>query len=136
MFEERINIILADDSKAFLEALGVLLKKCLRCNVIDVCYNGKELAENRNLSKADLIITDIQMPVMSGIEAARRVNYRYPDLFMVALTMHMEQVYLDEIIGAGFRGFVYKPEVAGKLKDVIKLVMNKQFVFPKNLMIK
>lgn len=136
MSKEKINIILVDDSKAFLEALQVVLKKCTNCNVIDICYNGKELVGCESLPKADLIISDIEMPEMNGIEAAKRVNYSYPQLPMLALTMHIEGVFLEDIVMAGFRGFVYKPEVSIKLNDVINKVLNKQFVFPDYLIIK
>lgn len=133
MVKDIINIILVDDSKYFVEGMKIILRNYPKCFVLATCSNGKELLESPLLQKADLILMDIQMSVMNGIEAARRVNYEYPNLPIVALTMHLEKVFLDDIIGVGFKGVIYKPEVSKKLNEVIPKVMNKQFVFPDNL---
>jgi len=52
---------------------------------------------------------------------------------MVAITLHKDEVFLQDIIGAGFKAFVYKPEVASSLIKVINRVLNNEFVFPNNL---
>lgn len=135
MQRDVINIILADDSTSFMDGLELILAKSPNCVIIDKCYNGKELLECPNLHKADLLITDIEMPLMNGIEAARRINYVFPFLPMIAITMHQEKIFLQEIIMAGFKGFIYKPEVSHKLNDVIQQVLNDKFAFPNNLKI-
>lgn len=136
MSKEKLNIILVDDSKSFLEALQIVLDKYFMCSVLDICYDGKELVESKKLHQADLIISDIEMPGMNGLEAAMLVNQRYSKLPMIALTMHIDKVFIDDIIYAGFRGFVYKPEVSKKLPDVINQVLNKKFAFSNSLNIK
>ncbi|NJO91181.1 MAG: response regulator transcription factor [Chloroflexia bacterium] len=135
MTKEKINIILVDDSKVFIEGLKIILSKCLNCFVLDTCNNGNELLESQYLSESDLIILDIEMPVMNGLEAAKRVNIIYPYLPMLALTMHYDKVFLEDIIGAGFKGFIYKPEVSKRLNEVISKILNNEFVFPDNLKI-
>ena len=136
MVKGTINIILVDDSKVFIEGLKILLTNDTNYYVLDTFRNGKELLESPKLSIADLIIMDIQMPVMDGIEAAKRVNSEYHNLNMLALTMHLDKVFLEDIIGAGFKGFIYKPEVPKKLKNVIQEILDNKFVFPENLKIK
>ena len=131
--KDKINIILVDDSKVFIEGLKVILSKFFNYHLLDICNNGKELIESPNLPEADLIIMDIEMPVMNGIEAARRINSEYPNLTMLALTMHLEKVFLEDIIEAGFKGLIYKPEASKKLNGVIREIMNDKLVFPENL---
>ena len=136
MLKEEINIIIADDNKQFIEGLKVVLKKCSRYTVIDSCTNGMELTESPYLYKADLLITDLEMPVMNGIEAVKKINYKYPRLPVIVLTMHLEKVFLQDIISAGIKGFVYKPDVSIKLIEVISQVLDNNFVFPYKLKIK
>lgn len=71
--------------------------------------------------------------MLNGIEAGKKINFMYNGLPMIAVTMNQEDVYLKEIIGAGFKGFIYKPDVAKSLTDVIDHVMNNEFVFLKCL---
>lgn len=127
------NIIIADDNSEFIEGLRLILSKDSKYQILDTCSNGLELTKNENLAKADLLLIDIEMPEMNGIDAAIAVNYDYPKLPMIALTMHQEKVYLNEIICAGFKGFIYKPDVPKQLAEVIHLVKNDKFCFPDNL---
>lgn len=133
ILKDMLKIIIVDDSKVFLEALQENIKKVVGCVVIGVHYNGKELVESPYLKEADLILSDIEMPEMNGLEAARRVNYKFPKIHMIALTVHVEKFHMQEIIEAGFKGFIHKPEVSKKLSSVIKAVVKNKFVFPDNL---
>ena len=133
MIAENINIIIADDNETFLEVLKLILAKNKKYNIIETCYNGEELLECKMLHKADLILCDIEMPVFDGIEATRRINFNYPKLPVIALTMHIEKIYLTDIIMAGFKGFIYKPEIKDKIHEVIEEVLNDNFIFPDNL---
>lgn len=135
MKNEIINIIIAEDSEHFLEGLKIVLKRYSKYKIIDVCRNGQELLESPVLNAADLIITDIEMPVMNGLEAARRINSQRSTICMIAITMHIESVFLNDLIMVGFKGFVYKPDVSLQLHSTIELVLSNQFVFPQNLKI-
>lgn len=127
------NIVIADDSPIFAEGLNVLVDSWPDYKIIEVCKNGMELVESTVLSIADIALVDIEMPVMNGFEAARLVNKKQPNLPMIALTMYQEQAYLKDIIFAGFKAFIYKPEVPTKLFEVINQVLNNKYIFPKNL---
>lgn len=131
-----IKVITVDDNKNLHEGLDILLGNQPEFEIIARYYNGKELLDSPELGLADLVLSDIDMPVMNGIDAAIRVNFKYPKLKLIALTMHLDKVYMEEIISAGFQGFVYKPNIAMELLDTINEVMNNKFAFPKNLKIK
>ena len=129
----KINVIIADDSPEFIEGLSLMISKDLNLKILDICNNGLELINSSYLWQANLLLIDIEMPIMNGLDAAMRINYKRPELTMVALTMHKEKVYLYEIISAGFKGFIHKPNVPNQLFEVIHAVMNNRFVFPKDL---
>lgn len=130
-----INIIIADDSPVFIEALSFLFSKNQKYNIIDVCSNGLELVSSKNIYHADILLIDIEMPVMNGYQAATKINFNYSSLPMIALTMHSENVYLSEFIKAGFRGYIHKPDSYQNLFRVIDEVINNKMVFPKNIKI-
>ncbi|MBN1952928.1 MAG: response regulator transcription factor [Bacteroidales bacterium] len=131
----RIKIIIADDNEDFLEGVQILLATRDDTEVIAVYRDGAELLDSPKLYDADLIISDIQMPSLNGIDAASRINFRYHHIPMIALTMHMDKLYLNDIIGAGFKGFVYKPDAAIDLFPTIDAVLDNKFVFPKGIMV-
>ena len=132
-FSKTLNIIIADDSKEFLEGLQYMLSENEDYSIVDVASNGEQLLNSDNLTITDLVITDIEMPKINGIEVAKKINYRYPNIYMIALTMYLDQVYLTEIVEAGFKGFIYKPDIAVNLYDTITRVLNNEYVFPEKL---
>ncbi len=133
---DTIGIIIADDNKSFIEGIEIVLSTDSNYTVLDKCYNGQELVKSTYLHDAQIILSDIEMPLIDGIKAAKNINYRYPRLPMIALTMYMDRVFLNDIVNAGFRGFVYKPDTARYLLPTIEKVLNNEFVFPENLKLK
>ncbi|MEN8119880.1 MAG: response regulator transcription factor [Bacteroidota bacterium] len=130
---DNIKIIIADDSPKYIEGLKVLLSTSSKYQILEVCENGRELIQSSKLHLADLLLIDINMPEMNGLEAARIIDVDYPHLPMIAITMYQDELYLKDIISMGFNAFVHKPEAANNLLIVIDQVLNKKFVFPNNL---
>lgn len=133
---KKTKVIIADDNKNFIEGLQVLLSMNEQFEIIDICYNGEELLNSKYLPIANLVLSDIDMPELDGISACKQINYKYPEIPLIALTMYIDKVFLEDIIQAGFKGFVHKPDTATNLLDVIKKVLNNQFIFPSNLQVK
>jgi len=135
MEDKKVKIIITDDYPDFIEALTVMLASELNYEVIGACSNGLELVESEKLLSADLLLIDIDMPVMNGLDAARQINIKLSHIPMIALTMHQDKVYLADIIKAGFKGFVHKPKITDTLLDVIPKVLNNTYAFPHGLKI-
>jgi DNA-binding NarL/FixJ family response regulator len=127
--DAKIDVLIVDDNQKFIEAVGMFLSMKKKYSVLGSALNGKELLEHPMLHKADVILMDCEMPVMNGIEAARQVNYLCPYKKMIAVTMFDDQRDLLELLGAGFNGYIYKPEIASKLESVIERVFNNEYVF-------
>lgn len=131
--EDKIKIIITDDSPSFMEGLELLLVSGGRFEIIGRCANGAELCRDRNLSMADLLLIDFEMPVMNGIEAAKKINFIHPQIPMIIVTMNIQTIFLKDVVYAGFKGFVYKANLQSELLPTIEKVLNNKFVFPKEL---
>jgi len=133
--EEKIKIVIADDNQNFLEGLKAHLGLSSQFYILETFCDGKDLLNSNLLSEADLVMLDIQMTEMNGIETAKRLNDMFNDLPIIALTMHDEKAYLDELLGVGFKGFIYKPNLTNNLFEVIERVMQDEYYFPTHLKI-
>lgn len=130
---EKTNIIIVDDNPAFLKGISTFISKKAKFNVVETLNSGDELLESKNIGLADLILLDIEMPGINGIETAKKVNFKYPHIKIVAITMYREKVYLRQLVAAGVNGFMNKTEVPEKLFSTIETVMNNKFMFPDNI---
>lgn len=106
--EEKLNILIVDDHEFFRNGLKMVINRLKYARVIGEASNGKEFLELLRQKEPDIVLIDIQMPLMNGIEATRRALEEYPDLKIVALTMFDDEEYVQSMIDAGARGFLLK----------------------------
>ena len=130
---DKIRLILVDDSKLFLKGISFLLSSDDRFEVIASLNSGDDLVSHPKLGLADLILLDIEMPGMNGIEAAKQINFKHPRIFIIAITMYQDKLYLHQLISAGFKGFVSKEKVSEDLIPAIDQVYKNEYVFPSNI---
>lgn len=133
--DKKINIIVVDDNPAFLEGIASFLEKDGKYNIMAKFSSGKELLDYNDLQMAQLILLDIEMPEMNGIEAATRLNFMHPDMKIIAITMYQDKVYLKQLVESGFKGFVNKVTVPEGLFETINAVLDNQFRFPLDIKI-
>jgi DNA-binding NarL/FixJ family response regulator len=114
-----IKIILTDDHKIFRESLSKLLSSEQIAEVIAQAGNGKELLELLEQYKPDLILMDISMPIMDGIETAKKAMEKYPDLKILTLSSFGDEKYYYKMVEAGVKGFVLKNSGISELEHAI-----------------
>ncbi|OFZ03051.1 MAG: hypothetical protein A2491_01630, partial [Bacteroidetes bacterium RIFOXYC12_FULL_35_7] len=123
--DEQIKIMIVDDHEIFRSGLKMVINKLKFAKVVSEASNGKEclsiLSEN-NLP--DIVLMDIQMPEMNGIEATRAALEMYPNLKIVALTMFNEDEYVESMIDAGVKGFILK-NITKEIFEKALLAINK-----------
>jgi len=124
-----IRLIIADDHEIFRKGLRIILNELDEVKVIAEAQNGNEVFEILKHQKADLILMDIRMPVMDGIEATRKMSEKYPDIKVVALTMFEEISYFNQMIEAGAQGFLLKKTNKDELQRAINQVMEGENYF-------
>nr|WP_319401428.1 response regulator transcription factor [uncultured Carboxylicivirga sp.] len=119
-----LKIFLVDDHNLFREGIRFLLNRCDNVSEIYEANNGKELLEQVESVGPDIILMDIDMPVMNGIEATYKVLKLLPDCKVIALSMHADECYYKDMIDAGAKGFLLKNSRFEILKQAIEDVYN------------
>lgn len=118
----RPRVLLADDHPLFLMALQELLEK--DCEVVGTVSDGRALLEAASRLKPEVIVLDIGLPGLNGIDAARQIKKAQPEIKVLFLTMHANPAYLKDALAAGASGYVLKTsareELVSALRDVIK----------------
>jgi DNA-binding NarL/FixJ family response regulator len=126
----RIQLIVVDDNPIFLEAITSYLSKLEEYEILAVFTSGPTLLEAIDNFDPDLILLDIEMPWLNGMETAKRLSSRGIKPKLIAITMYFDDIYINKLIEAGFMGFVNKNSVTEHLNDVISGVMEGNYMFP------
>ncbi|NVM25964.1 MAG: response regulator transcription factor, partial [Desulfobacterales bacterium] len=96
--KDRIRIMLADDHRIFRKGLKSLLSEKEYIEVLAEADNGNEALEKAKKYRPEIVIMDIGMPKMDGIEATRQIRERFPDTEVVILSMHAKKAYIDQVL--------------------------------------
>jgi len=115
-----INIAIVEDHTLFREGLISLLSKIEDFKIVAEYSNGKEFINNLFSTDIDLVLMDIEMPVMNGIEACCEAKIKKPLLQVIALSMYRDQKYYYEMIKAGASGFILKDATTTELEKAIR----------------
>lgn len=119
---EIIGVIIVDDHLIFRKGLRIVLNEIPFVKVIAEASDGNELLNILKKNTADIVLMDINMPGISGIEATKKLKEKYPDTEVIALTMHEEIGYFNKMIEAGAKGFLLKKITKEQLEAAIKAV--------------
>ena len=103
---EKIKVLIADDHRVVREGLAAILKTKDDINVVGEAQDGVEAVEKTKTLMPDVILMDVSMPRMGGIEATRQIKREFPHMGIVALTMYEEQQYIFDLVRAGAIGYL------------------------------
>ena len=117
---QTINIVIVDDHKIFLEGLSLLLNDTKSIKIIGVATSGNEVLEILNRHAVDIVITDISMPGMDGIQLTKEIRKKFPAVKILALTMHNQSTIISTMIKNGVSGYVLKDTGKEELLNAIK----------------
>ncbi|MBN2274353.1 MAG: response regulator transcription factor [Bacteroidales bacterium] len=131
---EKVNIYLVDDHKLFREGLKLLLKNLDEVNEIWEAANGDEFLNDLKDRNPDLVLMDIEMPVLNGIDATRRALSQYPDMKIIALSMYGDEEYFQQIIEAGACGFLMKNSDFSEVKRAVTNVLQGNNYFTEEIL--
>jgi len=120
----RSRILLADDHGLILAGTRALLDA--QYEIVGQLTDGQSLVAAAMLLRPDLIILDISMPVMNGIDAARQIRKEWPDVKLLFVSMHSGPVYLREAMDAGGAGYVIKSAANEELRIAVERVLKGQ----------
>lgn len=131
---EIAKIIIVDDHIIFRKGLYTILNQIDFVKVVGEASNGNELLGLLKNQPADVILMDIKMPGMDGIEATQRVVESYPEVKVIALTMFEEISYFNKMIEAGASGFLLKKTTSEELENAIRKVLMDESYFSEEFM--
>ncbi len=128
---QSIRILLADDHTIVRQGLARLLEEQANLKVVGEATNGKIAVEKALKLKPDIVIMDIAMPRMNGIEAAKRIRKQLPDTKILILSMYSHEHYIHELLETGVSGYLLKDSSG---RDIIKAIhaamKNETFLSP------
>src|SRR3954453_5318719 len=119
---KRTRILLVDDHAVVRQGFKMILDAQSDMEIVGEAGNGREAVELAEQLKPDVVVMDVAMPELNGIEATRRLASSLPHTRVVALSMHKDSVYVREILRAGARGYLLKDSPAGALVPPVRAV--------------
>ncbi len=118
-----IRLLVADDHPVFLDGFCTLVRlKYPEIEVVAAVRNGRDAVDKEQELRPDIVLLDIRMPLMNGIEAARLIRQRRPDAKIIMLTTFNEHHLIKAALKAGVRGYILKETPIEELVDNIKSV--------------
>jgi DNA-binding NarL/FixJ family response regulator len=117
-----IKIVLADDHEIFRDGFKAMLKKQPSVELIGEACNGEELIEVTRLARPDVVVTDIKMPKMDGLEATKVLSKEFPEIGIIALSMIDEETLIVDMMEAGAKGYLLKNAHKNEIVEAIKAV--------------
>jgi len=119
---KRIRILLADDHAVVRQGFKMILDAQPDMEIVGEAANGREAVQLTESLKPDVVVMDVAMPELNGIEATRRLADSSPRTRVLALSMHKDSVYVREILRAGARGYLLKDAIASDLLAAVRAV--------------
>jgi DNA-binding NarL/FixJ family response regulator len=117
-----IRLALVDDQKLFRGGLKMILSENEMFNVVFEAGNGKQFFERLAFEPVDVVILDVEMPVMDGIETLTALKAKYPDIHVIMLTMHDNERLINHLMQLGASGFLLKDENPEVVRTAVERV--------------
>jgi len=128
------DIIIVEDHLVFRKGLNSFFKNGRIAHVIGEASNGVVFIELLNHLQPDLVLMDIDMPEMNGIEATQKAKKLMPDLKIIASTMFENEEYYIKMIDLGVKGFILKTAAISELEKAIQMVMKGECYFSNDIL--
>ncbi len=132
---KKFKVVIADDHTLFREGLKLILEELEDIDVVADVANGKELIEITRELVPDLIIMDINMPQVNGVEASRVLLHEFPDIKILVVSMYGDEQYYNSVIENGVKGFILKDAENSELRDAVNDILRGKTYFSQELLL-
>jgi DNA-binding NarL/FixJ family response regulator len=122
MSSEQIRILLADDHTLLREGIRSLLQGQADMVVVGEAEDGRGVVQLASDLKPDIVLMDIAMPLLNGLEATRQIKRDHPQIHVLVLTMHDNEEYVRQVLQSGASGYLLKRAAASELVAAIRAV--------------
>ena len=125
--QKKLKIYIADDHTLFRKAMVKMIQGFQNVGEVKDAENGQELLTLMKYQPPDVVIVDLQMPVMDGTETCEQIVQKYPDVKIIILTMHDSEKFILHLIELGAHAFLLKNTEPEELERAIESIMEKDF---------
>jgi DNA-binding NarL/FixJ family response regulator len=132
--KDKIRIAIAEDQQIFRNGLKLLLKENSDITIVGEAANGEEILDLLDKKEVDIVLMDIKMPIMDGIEATQIALRKFPDLKVIVLSMFGEEEYIVKMLEVGIKGFLLKNVEEEELMKAISIVSDGKNYFSNELL--
>ena len=124
-----IRLALADDQLLFLRGMALLLRDMAGVQVVLECSNGAELLAGIECNPIDIVLLDLEMPVMDGMETMRRLRSEFPAVKVIVLSSHDEEKFISHLMELGANGYMMKNAEPDEIDTAIRSVAESGYYF-------
>ncbi|MBP6698274.1 MAG: response regulator transcription factor [Flavobacteriales bacterium] len=124
-----IRLALADDQVLFRKGMALLLRDMAGAQVILECANGEELLAGLKSTTVDIVLLDLEMPVMDGMETMRRMRLEFPAVKVIVLSSHDEEKFITHLMELGANGYMLKNAEPDEIDTAIRSVAESGYYF-------
>jgi DNA-binding NarL/FixJ family response regulator len=128
-----IKILIADDHTMFVDGIESILQAEEDIKVVGRCYEGHQVTDFVSKNIVDIILLDVNLPDMSGIEVCKQIVEKFPNIKVLAISMFNEESYVSEILNNGAKGYILKNTGREELLKAIKVVNGGSTYFSKEV---
>jgi DNA-binding NarL/FixJ family response regulator len=121
-----IKLLIADDHQVLLDGFNSIFQGITDVEVVATAHNGQEVLDLLEEQEVDVILLDINMPVLNGVEACKIICKKYPSVKVVALSMYDQQSYFKRMMQHGASGYLLKNDTVEEIEKAIRVVMEGQ----------
>jgi two-component system response regulator NreC len=128
---KKIRVVLADDHRMMREGIRALLERQKDIEVVGEAADGREAVRLATQLSPDLVVMDVSMPLLNGIEATRQIRRDCPKVSILILTVHESEEYVAQLLAAGADGYIIKRAAGDELISAIRAVnQGEAFLYP------
>lgn len=124
-----VRVALVDDHALFRQGLQSLLAKCVGIELVVLAEHGQDLLDQMAQTPVDVVLLDLEMPVMDGLATTQALTETYPDVKIIVLTMHNEERMITYLMELGVHSYLLKDTEQAELTEAIHAVMAKDYYF-------
>ena len=128
-----VRILIADDHELIRKGLKIVLQSHPGWVVCGEAANGREAVERARELKPAIVIMDLTMPELNGLEATRQICHSLPDTQVLILTVHHSEQLVHEVLGAGARGYLLKSDAGDAVSDAVEALSRGKPYFTPNV---
>jgi Response regulator containing a CheY-like receiver domain and an HTH DNA-binding domain len=128
-----IKVVIADDHRLVREAWNLLLSRDKRLSIVAICENGEEVVKVCKELNPDVVLMDINMEPVSGIEATKAIREFSNEIRIIGISVHTDLPYVNALMQAGANGYVTKNSSGEEMVHAIFLVMEGQQYYCKEI---